>query len=58
MSLPVPMAMDDRYVVLTPDQWDRLCRWGNVGRLPRPYEVSFNEVLFQRSVILQDTIGM
>lgn len=55
-----PLAQDNRYVVLTPTQWETCVRHGSTARnpLPPPYRQTFDDVLFQRSIILQDTLGL
>lgn len=55
VTLPKPLAMDSRYVVLTTEQWAQICV-SRVRILP-PYVVSFSEH-FGRHVIVQDTLGM
>jgi len=53
--LPTPLAMDNRYVVLTSEQWAQICV--SRTKLPRPYVPAFAEG-FGRHVIVQDTLGM
>lgn len=55
MTLPQPLAMSDRYVVLTPHQFAAIC----VSRraLPAPYVPAWSEG-FGRHVIVQNTLGM
>lgn len=50
-----PLAMSDRYVVLTPEQWGRMCV--ERVRLPAPYVPAWSEG-FGRHVIVQETLGM
>lgn len=54
-QMPTPLAMSDSYVVLTPEQWGRMC----VARraLPAPYVPAWSEG-FGRHVIVQNTLGM
>lgn len=54
-SLPQPLAMSDRYVVLTPEQWGHICVART--RLPAPYVPAWSEG-FGRHVIVQNTLGM
>lgn len=56
--LPIPLVMDDRYVVLTSEQWGRVCvDHTGIGRLPAPYVSVFAES-YSRHVIVQETLGM
>lgn len=53
--LATPLAMSDRYVVLTPEQWGRICVTRRA--LPVPYVPAWSEG-FCRHVIVQNTLGM
>lgn len=53
-----PLALSDRYVVLTPEQWGRICVTTPLSqRLARPYVPAWSEG-FSRHVIVQETLGM
>jgi hypothetical protein len=53
-----PLALSDRYVVLTSEQWARICIAMPLReRLARPYVPAWSEG-FSRHVIVQETIGM
>lgn len=54
MPAIVPLAMSDRYVVLTPEQWGLMC----VERVrPVLFVPAWSEG-FGRHVIVQNTLGM
>lgn len=54
---PTPLAMDNTYVVLTPEQWGRMCVRRYAGHITAPYVPAWSEV-FGRHVIIQETLGM
>ena len=54
---PTPIAMDNTYVVLTPEQWGRMCVEHVRRVMPAPYVPAWSE-LFGRHVIVQNTLGM
>lgn len=56
--LPQPLAMSDRYVVLTPEQWGTICCASARLRraLPAPYVPAWSEG-FGRHVIVQKHVG-
>lgn len=56
-ALPQPLALSDRYVVLTPEQWGRMCVRRYAGHITAPYVPAWSEG-FGRHVIVQETLGM
>ena len=57
-ALPTPLAMSDRYVVLTPEQFAQICVRRYAGRVLVPGYVPAWSEGFGRHVIVQNTLGM
>lgn len=55
---PTPLAMSDRYVVLTPEQFAQICVRRYAGRVLVPGYVPAWSEGFGRHVIVQNTLGM